>query len=172
MVKITGYGTAVSPSCRCWRPSNKLRPAPSTLPRPQIVTTSSVGAFNRVPLSGFAYTASKAFVVHLMKSMSTLLGNFDIRCNVIAPGLYYTEISAPAFKQWRIEMATRANSIVTSLQLRDQGTKKISQVSSCDFAAKPAHTSMAMSWLQMVECWASCPRQTGSHLGPEFAGSP
>jgi NAD(P)-dependent dehydrogenase (short-subunit alcohol dehydrogenase family) len=43
-----------------------------------------------------------------MKSMSTLLGKFDIRCNVIAPGLHYSEMSTPAFKQWRIENGHKA----------------------------------------------------------------
>lgn len=39
----------------------------------------------------------------MMKSMSTLLGKFDIRCNVIAPGLYHSEMSAPVFQQRGIE---------------------------------------------------------------------
>jgi NAD(P)-dependent dehydrogenase (short-subunit alcohol dehydrogenase family) len=73
------------------------------MPRPQIITTSSIGAFNRVPLGSLAYTTSKAGVLHMMKSMSTLLGKFDIRCNVIAPGVYYTELSAPAFQRLGIE---------------------------------------------------------------------
>ncbi|KAF7502433.1 hypothetical protein GJ744_005816 [Endocarpon pusillum] len=103
MVNITG----VWYSCLAFMPlleaTNKMRPAPSTLPRPQIITTSSIGAFNRVPLGGFAYTASKAGVVHLMKSMATLLGKFDIRCNVIAPGVFYSEMSAPTFQHLKIE---------------------------------------------------------------------
>jgi len=105
MVNITG----VWYTCLAFLPllgaTNKLRPAPSTIPRSQIIATSSIGAYNRVPLGGFAYTASKAAVVHMMKSLSTLLGKFDIRCNVIAPGLYYSEMSAPAFQQWGIENA-------------------------------------------------------------------
>jgi NAD(P)-dependent dehydrogenase (short-subunit alcohol dehydrogenase family) len=99
--------TGVFYTCLAFLPlleaTNKMRPIPSNVPRPQIIATSSAGAFNRVPLAGFAYTASKAGVVQLMKSMSTLLGNFDIRCNIIAPGLYHSEMSAPVFQLWGIE---------------------------------------------------------------------
>lgn len=103
MVNITGVWYTCLAFLPLLEATNKIRPAPSTMPRPQIITTSSIGAYNRVPLGGFAYTASKAGVVHMMKSMSTLLGNFDIRCNVIAPGLYYSEMSAPAFRERSIE---------------------------------------------------------------------
>jgi NAD(P)-dependent dehydrogenase (short-subunit alcohol dehydrogenase family) len=102
-VNITGVWYTALAFLPLLEVTNKMRPAPSTLPRPQIITTSSIGAYNRVPLAGLAYTASKAGVVHMMKSMSTLLGKFDIRCNVIAPGLYYSEMSAPAFEQWGIK---------------------------------------------------------------------
>lgn len=52
----------------------------------QVIATSSIGAFNRVPAVGFAYGGSKAAVVHIFKQLSTYLGPFDIRANVIAPG--------------------------------------------------------------------------------------
>jgi NAD(P)-dependent dehydrogenase (short-subunit alcohol dehydrogenase family) len=51
----------------------------------QIVITSSIGAYNRVPL-GWAYGASKAAVIHLSKQFSTVFSGHDIRSNVIAPG--------------------------------------------------------------------------------------
>lgn len=79
--------------------ANKLRPAPSTYPRPQIITTGSIGGFNRMPLAGYAYGASKAAVHHMTKSMATMWGKFDIRANAIAPGLYYSELAAPVFEK-------------------------------------------------------------------------
>jgi NAD(P)-dependent dehydrogenase (short-subunit alcohol dehydrogenase family) len=103
MVNITGVWYTCLAFLPLLEATNKKRPAPSTIPRPQIITTSSIGAFNRVPLGSLAYTTSKAGVVHMMKSMSTLLAKFDIRCNVVAPGLYYTDMSAAAFQHLGIE---------------------------------------------------------------------
>lgn len=56
----------------------------------QIVAVTSVGAFNRKPLAGFAYGASKAATTHMVKQMSTMFGGLDIRANIIAPGRKYT----------------------------------------------------------------------------------
>lgn len=52
----------------------------------QIITTSSVAAFNRDPLAGFAYGSSKAAIVHTMKQLATRMVPYGIRANVIAPG--------------------------------------------------------------------------------------
>jgi NAD(P)-dependent dehydrogenase (short-subunit alcohol dehydrogenase family) len=52
----------------------------------QVIAVSSIGAFNRSPLAGFAYSASKAGVVHMMKQFATALVPWAIRSNVIAPG--------------------------------------------------------------------------------------
>lgn len=52
----------------------------------QIIATSSIGGFNRKPLVGFAYGGSKAAVIHIAKQLSTYLGTYGIRSNVIAPG--------------------------------------------------------------------------------------
>lgn len=57
----------------------------------QVIATSSIGAFNRNPLVGFAYGGSKIAVVHIIKQLSTYLGPFDIRANVIAPGCESSE---------------------------------------------------------------------------------
>ncbi|CAK7219646.1 hypothetical protein SBRCBS47491_003917 [Sporothrix bragantina] len=64
----------------------------------QVVATASITAFNRTVPSGFAYATSKAAVVHLMKQLSTYLVPYNIRCNVIAPGLYPTDMSGPALE--------------------------------------------------------------------------
>lgn len=90
--------------------ANKLRPAPSDYPRPQIITTGSIGGFNRIPLAGYAYGASKAAVHHLTKSMATMWGKYDIRANAIAPGLYWTELSAPLFEKMGIGQGTHEGS--------------------------------------------------------------
>jgi NAD(P)-dependent dehydrogenase (short-subunit alcohol dehydrogenase family) len=52
----------------------------------QIIATSSIGAFNRVPLAGYAYGSSKTAVIHMMKQFATSLVPYGIRSNVIAPG--------------------------------------------------------------------------------------
>lgn len=60
-----------------------------------IVVTSSVAAYSRYLNHGFAYSASKAAVSHLVKMMSTTFAQqgFHIRANVIAPGLYPSEMT-------------------------------------------------------------------------------
>lgn len=52
----------------------------------QVIATTSAGAFNRVPLAGFAYGASKAGTTHMMKQLATAFVPYDIRSNMIAPG--------------------------------------------------------------------------------------
>lgn len=52
----------------------------------QFIALSSIGAYNRMPFSGYAYGSSKAAVVHMMKQLATALVPYDIRTNVIAPG--------------------------------------------------------------------------------------
>ncbi|KAI1763137.1 NAD(P)-binding protein [Hypoxylon sp. FL1150] len=59
----------------------------------QVIGISSVGAFNRVPFAGYAYGASKAAVIHLMKQFATGLVPYDIRSNVIAPGFYPSDMT-------------------------------------------------------------------------------
>lgn len=64
----------------------------------QCVAISSAGAFNRVPMAGFAYGGSKAAVVHTMKQFATKLVPHGIRCNVIAPGCKF-EFSSSAIRK-------------------------------------------------------------------------
>jgi NAD(P)-dependent dehydrogenase (short-subunit alcohol dehydrogenase family) len=53
----------------------------------QVLVTSSIGAFYRAwPQAGMAYTTSKAAVTHLTKSLASLLVQYRIRVNAIAPG--------------------------------------------------------------------------------------
>ena len=66
----------------------------------QILVTSSVAGFSRYLASSFAYSTSKAAVNHLVKMMATNFAQngFRIRANVIAPGLYPSEMTAGAMK--------------------------------------------------------------------------
>lgn len=56
----------------------------------QVIVTSSVAGFSRSLGVGFAYSASKAAVNHLVKMLSTAFATnqFHIRVNAINPGLY------------------------------------------------------------------------------------
>ncbi|KAK5135778.1 hypothetical protein LTR08_004604 [Meristemomyces frigidus] len=61
----------------------------------QILVTSSVAGYSRHLASSFAYSTSKAAVNHLVKMLSTSFAQngFHIRCNLIAPGLYPSEMT-------------------------------------------------------------------------------
>ncbi|PSN68226.1 short-chain dehydrogenase/reductase [Corynespora cassiicola Philippines] len=63
-----------------------------------VIITSSIGAFGRVPLAHYAYSASKAGVTHMAKQLSTAFTRHQIRFNVIAPGLYPSEMTAGIVK--------------------------------------------------------------------------
>lgn len=52
----------------------------------QVVVTSSIGGFNRVPAAHYTYSASKAAVTHMAKQFATTFASYGIRFNVIAPG--------------------------------------------------------------------------------------
>lgn len=60
----------------------------------QFIATSSIGGFSRNLLAGFAYSASKAACTHLVKCLSTYLVPHHIRANVIAPGMYASEMNS------------------------------------------------------------------------------
>ena len=61
----------------------------------QIIVTSSIAGFSRSLASSFAYSSSKAAVTHLVKMLSTYFSQagYRIRANVIAPGLYPSEMT-------------------------------------------------------------------------------
>ncbi|KAK1913630.1 hypothetical protein P3342_006873 [Pyrenophora teres f. teres] len=65
----------------------------------QVICIASAGAFNRVPMAGYAYAGSKSAAVHIMKQLATNLVPYDIRSNVIAPGLYPSEMTEGILKQ-------------------------------------------------------------------------
>lgn len=61
----------------------------------QVIVTSSVAGFSRYLASSFAYSTSKAAVNHLVKMLATIFAQngFHIRANLIAPGLYPSEMT-------------------------------------------------------------------------------
>lgn len=59
----------------------------------QVVLTTSVAGFSRVPFAGFSYSASKAAVTHMTKQLSTVLAPYKIRVNGIAPGFFPSEMT-------------------------------------------------------------------------------
>lgn len=55
----------------------------------QVITVSSIAGYRRdAKQAGIAYSASKAASIHLGKMMANMLMNYQIRSNVIAPGIY------------------------------------------------------------------------------------
>lgn len=63
--------------------------------RSQVMVTASTASYMRQVRAGFAYSASKAGVLHLVKLLSTTLVRYGIRTNGIAPGLFPSELAAP-----------------------------------------------------------------------------
>ncbi|CAG5175442.1 uncharacterized protein ALTATR162_LOCUS8106 [Alternaria atra] len=50
--------------------------------RSQVITTSSIGGFSRLPGASFAYNSSKAAVTHMTKMLATSFVPYGIRCNI------------------------------------------------------------------------------------------
>lgn len=77
---------------------NKRREG-SGKPSSQVIAIGSVGGLTRFTDS-FIYNASKAAVHHLMKNLGAHFVPFDVRCNVIAPGWFPTDMTVPVTKAW------------------------------------------------------------------------
>ncbi|KAG8795903.1 hypothetical protein FRC17_008062 [Serendipita sp. 399] len=60
----------------------------------QVITVTGIAAHHRAQLRFAGYAASKAASLHLMKTLSTVLSPFDIRFNMLAPGIFPTEMTA------------------------------------------------------------------------------
>lgn len=101
-VNLTGVHVTVATFLPLLDAANKARNAPSAStpfkPRPQIITTSSIGGLNRRPLGNLSYGPSKAGVIHMTKQLATTLVPYDIRANTIAPGLYLSEMTEGSYK--------------------------------------------------------------------------
>lgn len=61
--------------------------------RSQVIATSSIAGFSRLKGASFAYNSSKAAVTHMMKMMATSFGPYNIRCNVLAPGIFPSDLA-------------------------------------------------------------------------------
>lgn len=61
--------------------------------RSQVVATSSIGGFSRLKGASFAYNSSKAAVTHMMKMLATSFVPYKIRCNVLAPGIFPSDLA-------------------------------------------------------------------------------
>jgi NAD(P)-dependent dehydrogenase (short-subunit alcohol dehydrogenase family) len=61
--------------------------------RSQVIATSSIGGFSRLNGASFAYNSSKAAVTHMMKMMATAFVPYKIRCNVLAPGIFPSDLA-------------------------------------------------------------------------------
>jgi NAD(P)-dependent dehydrogenase (short-subunit alcohol dehydrogenase family) len=59
----------------------------------QIVVTSSIAGYSKQFQSGVAYSASKAAATHLARNLATYFSDLQIRVNVIAPGVYPSELT-------------------------------------------------------------------------------
>ena len=59
----------------------------------QIITTSSIAGFSRLPGASFAYNSSKAAVTHMTKMLASALVGVRVRCNILAPGVFPTDMT-------------------------------------------------------------------------------
>ena len=59
----------------------------------QVIAVSSIAGFLRTVTAGFAYSATKSGVTHMMKVLASLLVNYGIRVNVIAPGIFPSQMT-------------------------------------------------------------------------------
>ncbi|KAE7996944.1 hypothetical protein FH972_001620 [Carpinus fangiana] len=73
-----------------------------SLVKSQVIATASTASFLRNPRAGFAYCSSKAALVGMIKSFATFCVPFGIRFNVIAAGLFPSELSTPLLNPFKI----------------------------------------------------------------------
>lgn len=92
-VNCTGVFYAAVAFLELLEAGNKARNVPQDS---QVLVTSSIAGLSRQYAAGFAYSASKAAVVHVVKMLATTFAQnqYRIRCNIIAPGLYPSEMTA------------------------------------------------------------------------------
>jgi len=68
------------------------------LVKSQVIATSSIAAHSRLRGAGFAYNSSKAATTHLMKLLATYLVPHGIRCNILTPGLFPSDLAEGVLK--------------------------------------------------------------------------
>ncbi len=65
----------------------------------RMIVTASVAGLKCEPLCGYAYTATKAAVVNLVRHAATELASFNIAVNAIAPGAFFTNIGGGKLRE-------------------------------------------------------------------------
>ncbi|KAK9368325.1 hypothetical protein V1509DRAFT_623759 [Lipomyces kononenkoae] len=68
-------------------------------PTSQVVVTGSIGGFMRVTPFAFTYSVSKAATMHLGKMLATFFLEYDIRVNILAPGMYPSQMTGGAIDE-------------------------------------------------------------------------
>lgn len=70
-----------------------------------IINIASLAGLRCIP-NGVSYCASKAALIHLTKQVALDYGQYNIRCNVICPGLFLTDMVVEGFNQTAKELGT------------------------------------------------------------------
>ncbi|KAH9203731.1 hypothetical protein DL95DRAFT_138559 [Leptodontidium sp. 2 PMI_412] len=105
-VNVTGAFYTVLTFLPLLEAMNKKRPAPVpdivSPPKPQIIITSSIAGFLRIAHCNVSYHLSKAAVTHMIKMLATILVQYDIRVNGLAPGLYHSDMALPFYESYGV----------------------------------------------------------------------
>ena len=59
----------------------------------RIIVTASIAGIRSEPISGYAYVATKAAIVNIVRQAAIELAQYDVLVNAIAPGPFYTNIA-------------------------------------------------------------------------------
>ncbi|UWG98889.1 SDR family oxidoreductase [Dehalobacter sp. DCM] len=78
-----------------------------------IINIASLAGLRCIP-KGVSYCASKAALIHLTKQVALDYGEYHIRCNVICPGLFLTDMVAEGFDQTAKELGTDLETFMTT----------------------------------------------------------
>jgi NAD(P)-dependent dehydrogenase (short-subunit alcohol dehydrogenase family) len=86
-----------------------------------IINVSSLAGKVAIP-EGAAYNTTKAGLIHLSKQVALDFGRYGIRCNVVVPGLFETNINAKDFEalaeEYGTDRATFMNTVYESMPLQ------------------------------------------------------
>jgi len=96
---VNGNSMATANGDGTTRPDQSLFTTATSAVTSQIIAIASVQGLNKNPMAGFGYHTSKAAQIHLMKCLAVLLEPFGIRSNVIAPGFFPSELTAPIIER-------------------------------------------------------------------------
>lgn len=88
-VNITSVLSTVAAFLGLLDAGNKKQNVPDT--KSQIIVTASVASYLRTSPPSFAYSTSKAAVNHLAKALSGYLVPYDIRVNILNPGVFVSK---------------------------------------------------------------------------------